>query len=280
MSAAPRTLLPAAHRMVEVSVAFIKIGYLTTMSYPLSFVVDQLATLTPIFTYYFVARVVGTPSVAVGHNYYTFVIIGLISTRMLAGGLRGLGDELEFAVREGRFEALLVQPVPWRSLPFGLVQWGFIWRALNTVVVVLIALALGSRFRVGGVPAAILIIVLGTFATMAIGNLAAGVKLLAKRTDPIITFYQVAVFIFAGVAYPVTLLPHPMRIISYLIPETYVIAALRRLLLPGGAHLAGPSAPAVILGLVLFNLVVFPLSLWLFGRTLEYGRRTGLMSGY
>src|SRR5256885_4258040 len=55
--------------------------------------------------------------------------IWLIATRLLAGGLQGLGEELELAVREGRFEALLAQPVPWRALPFGLVQWGFIWRS-------------------------------------------------------------------------------------------------------------------------------------------------------
>ena len=266
--------------MGEVSAAFIKIGYLTTMSYPLSFVVDQIATLTPIFTYYFVAKVVETPSVDVGGDYFTFVIIGVITTRLLAGGLRGLGDELELAVSEGRFESLLAQPVPWRTLPFGLVQWGFIWRAINAAVIVVIAIGLGSEFLLSGVPAALLIVLLGTFATMAIGNLAAGVKLLAKRTDPIIAFYQIAVFIFAGVAYPITLLPRALQIISYLIPETYVIAALRKLLLPGGADLPGQSAPSVILGLLLFNAIAFPASLWLFGRTLEYGRKTGLLGGY
>ena len=89
-----------------------------------------------------------------------------------------------------------------------------------------------------------------------------------------------AVFIFAGVAYPIELLPRALQIVSYLIPETYVIASLRKLLLPGGADLPGPSAHSVILGLVAFNAVVFPLSLWLFGRTLEYGRKSGLLSGY
>ena len=267
-------------RMREVSAAFVKMGYLTTMSYPLSFVVDQIASLTPIFTYYFVAKVVQTSSVDVGGDYYTFVIIGLIATRLLAGGLQGLGEELELAVREGRFEALLAQPVPWRALPFGLVQWGFIWRAVNTVVIVCIAAGLGAHFKASGILPAVLIVLLGTTATMAIGNLAAGVKLLAKRTDPVITFYQMAVFIFAGVAYPVQLLPEPLRVISYLIPETYVIAALRKLLLVGGGDLPGPSATNVLLGLLLFNAIAFPLSLWLFGRTLEYGRRTGLLSGY
>jgi ABC-type multidrug transport system permease subunit len=273
-------LLQGFRRMIEVSSAFIKIGYFTTMSYPLSFIVDQLATLAPVFTYYFVAKVIETPSVNVAGDYYTFVIIGVVTARLLAGGLRGLGDELELAVKEGRFESLLVQPVPWRALPFGLVQWTVIWRVVNTAVIVAIAIALGSDFRLEGTPAALLIVVLGIFATMGIGILAAGVKLLAKRTDPIITFYSVAVFVLAGVAYPIELLPRALQIISYLIPETYVIASLRKLLLPGGADLPGPSAPSVILGLLAFNAVVFPLSLWLFGRTLEYGRKTGLLSGY
>src|ERR1700730_123196 len=231
--------------MAEVSSAFIKIGYLTTMSYPLSFVVDQIASLTPIFTYYFIAKVVRTSSVDVGGDYYTFIIIGLITNRLLAGGLLGLGDELELTVQEGRFESLLTQPVPWRALPFGLVQWGFVCRAVNPVVIAGLAVGLGADFRVKGAPEAVLIIILGTFATMAIGNLAAGVKLLAKRTDPIITFYQVAVFVFAGVAYPIQLLPRALQIVSYAIPETYVIAALRKLLLPGGADLPGPAASSV-----------------------------------
>jgi ABC-2 type transport system permease protein len=173
-----------------------------------------------------------------------------------------------------------MQPVPWRALPFGLVQWPIIWRLVNAVLVALVAAALGANFKLDKVPLAIVVLLLGATATMAIGNLAAGVKLLAKRTDPILTFYSIAVLIFAGVAYPIELLPHYVRVISYAIPETYVISALRKLLMPDGDTLAGPSATAVITGLVVFNIIVFPLSLWLFGRILEYGRKTGLLGGY
>jgi ABC-2 type transport system permease protein len=280
MIAPIRRALNGCRRMLQVSAAFIKVGYLTTMSYPLSFIVDQLATVAPIFTFYFVAALIAAPSHNVGGDYYTFAIIGMLTSRLLAGSLRGVGDELEFAVREGRFEALLVQPVPWRALPFGLVQWPIIWRFVNVVVVVGISLLLGANFRAGGIPATLLIILLGSAATMAIGNVAAGVKLLVKRTDPILTFYQLAVVIFSGVAYPIQVLPKALQVISYAIPETYVISALRKLLMPHGASLPGPSAPAVILGLIVFVLVVFPLSIWFFSRTLEYGRKTGLLGGY
>ena len=267
-------------RIAEVSSAFIRMGYITSMAYPLSFVSDQLATLAPMVTYYFIAKLLAVPSANVAGDYYTFVIIGFLTSRLLAGGLRGVGDELEDAVREGRFESLLIQPVPWRALPFGLVQWPIIWRLVNIVLVACVAMLLGANFKAGGLPGAILVLLLGASATMAIGNIAAGVKLLAKRTDPILTFYSIAVLIFAGVAYPVQLLPHYIRIFSYAIPETYVISALRKLLMPEGDTLPGPSAVGVLTGLLVFNLLVFPLSLWLFGRILEYGRRTGLLGGY
>jgi|SRR5438445_1594059 len=273
-------LLDGPRRMIGVLGAFIRVGYLMSMSYPLSFATDQLATLAPVVTYHFIARLIAVPSANVAGDYYTFAIIGILTQRLLAGALRGVGDELEDAVREGRFEALLIQPVPWRALPAGLIQWPVIWRWVNAVVVAVVSLALGAHYKWGALPTAILVILLGSTATMAIGNLAAGVKLLAKRTDPILTFYGIAVLIFAGVAYPIQLLPHYVRIFSYAIPETYVISAMRKLLMPEGHTLPGPSAPSVILGLLIFNVIVFPLSLWLFGRTLEYGRKTGLLGGY
>jgi len=272
--------LEGPRRMLVVLGAFIRVGYLMSMSYPLSFASDQLATLAPIVTYHFIARLIAVPSTNVAGDYYTFVIIGFLTSRLLAGGLRGVGDELEDAVREGRFESLLIQPVPWRALPLGLAQWPVIWRWVNAITVALVSLALGAHYRWGGLPIAVVVVLLGSTATMAIGNLAAGVKLLAKRTDPILTFYGIAVLIFAGVAYPIQLLPHYVRIFSYAIPETYVISALRKLLMPAGHTLPGPSATSVIVGLLIFNIVVFPLSLWLFGRTLEYGRKTGLLGGY
>jgi ABC-2 type transport system permease protein len=269
-----------ARRMAEVSGAFIRMGYLQTMNYPLSFISDQIVTMTPIVTYHFIAKLVSPGDDAVAGDYYTFVILGFVATRLLAGTLRGVGDELEQAVQEGRFEALLVQPVPWKALPVGLAQWPIVWRFFNVAAAIVLSVILGANYRPSGLPAALIVIVLGAGATMCVGNLAAGVKLLAKRTDPILAFYSIAVFILAGVAYPVELLPRPIQVLSYAIPEMYVITALRKLLMPGGETLPGPEPSHVIIGLVAFNLIVFPFSLWVFGRILEFGRARGLLGGY
>jgi ABC-2 type transport system permease protein len=106
------------------------------------------------------------------------------------------------------------------------------------------------------------------------------VKILAKRSDPIITLYTLAVGLLSGAAFPVSLLPTPIRIFSYCLPQTYVLSALRQVLMPGGDTISGPSAELAILLLIGFLVVVYPVGLWLFGRALEYARKIGTLAGY
>ena len=104
--------------------------------------------------------------------------------------------------------------------------------------------------------------------------------LLAKRTDPVISIYTITAALVSGVYFPPKILPGPLRALSYLVPDTYVIATIRHLLLPGGDTIPAPTTGAAILGLLLLNAALYPLAIWLFGRSLEYGRRTGTLGGY
>ena len=269
----------SVRRVFDVAGAFLWMGWLTTSAYPLSFLMTQIATLVPAFIYYFVAELVGPRVQDVGTDYYTFVMLGVLSLRMLSGGLTGLSEELEETITEGRLEALLVQPVRWRLLPFGLVQWPIVWRLGNAVLLILLTALLGARYDLSGALPALLVVALGLGASTGVGILAAAVKLLARRTEPVITLYVIAVTVLSGVFYPVSSLPAPVQVISYLLPDTYVIAALRKLLMPGGESLPGPGTGTVIVGLLAFNLMIYPLALWLFGRSLAYGRRMGLLGG-
>ena len=71
-----------------------------------------------------------------------------------------------------------------------------------------------------------------------------------------------------------------IRWVAYLIPHTYVIGALRRVLMPGGEALAGMSLGTALIGLAIFNVVMYPLAIYLFGRGMEVGRKYGLLGGY
>jgi hypothetical protein len=50
--------------------------------------------------------------------------------------------------------------------------------------------------------------------------------------------------------------------------------------MPEGAEIPGVSTGEALLALVGFNLVVYPIAIWLFGRSMNYGRKMGLLSGY
>jgi ABC-2 type transport system permease protein len=269
----------ALRRRAAAAAAFFRMGWLTAMSYPLSFAVSQATSVVPVVVYYFISRLV-VPTRGVAGDYFTFIVIGVAIERLLTGGLSGLGDELESSIREGRLETLLIQPVDWKLLPLGLAEWPMVWGLINAVVMAVISVALGAQFRVAGLPGAVLIAVLGVGATLAVGIVACSIKILAKRTDPLLTVYALAAAILSGAFYPLTLLPPGLRTLSWFIPDTYVISGVRHLLMFGGEHTPGPGPWTSVAVLAPFDLVAIPVGLWLFGRALEYGRTVGVLAGY
>ena len=79
---------------------------------------------------------------------------------------------------------------------------------------------------------------------------------------------------FAGVYYPLSTLPHWMRLISYLLPPSYVFESMR-------AILAGRGMDVASLGVGLSLAVLYVvLACWFFQRTYRHAVRTGLIARY
>ncbi|MDP8958476.1 MAG: ABC transporter permease [Actinomycetota bacterium] len=260
--------------------AFLWMGYKQEIAYPLSFVMSAISAVVPAVIFFFVAEFADKTGPRVGYDYYTFVVIGLITMNILSAGLRGFGLELQRAVNQGRFEMLLLEPIRWRFLPLGMASWMMVDRLVTSSIILALSVVLGARYNLGGVGSALLILALGFAASFAIGILSGSVMVLAKKSDPVVTLYTLAASVLSGVYFPVDTLPGPLQVLSLVIPHTYVLNALRKGLMPGGGGLPGLSVNETLLALVAFNVVIFPLVLWIFGRSLEVGRRLGVLSGY
>lgn len=275
-----RSLVARLRRTLGVMGAFFRLGWLTAIAYPLNFAMSYLTVLMPAVIYFFVAKLVENPGDRVGGDYYTFVIVGLVGVQVLDAGLRTLGTEVQLAINRGWFEMILVEPIRWRLIPFGLVQWPIIRILVGIAVLVTASVFMGAEYNVQGIPAALLIIVLGISAGLTIGILSTGLKVLAKAGDPLLSLYMIAAQVLAGTFFPIEILPSWLRPISWLLPHTHVISSLRRALMPGGDALPGLELGQTILILVAFNVIFMPIAVFLFGRGLEYGRRLGVLSGY
>lgn len=174
----------------------------------------------------------------------------------------------------------LVEPVRWRFLPFGMALWPITLGLASVSMIALTAAALGAQFRLENLPLALVFLLLALAAGLVIGTLSASLKVLAKSGDPVLFVYGLLTQIFAGVYFDLDVIPAPLRVISWALPHTYAIAALRRLLLPEGSQLPSISVATSTWVLVAFCVVGYPVALWVYGRALEYGRRLGVLSGY
>ena len=272
-------MLAYAVRGARVAGAFIWMGYREMLAYPLGLAIGQFSAVISTIGLYFIAKLIPSTS-SVGGDYYTFAMIGIICIQVMAVGLSSFTTHLDYIIQQGRFESLLVEPVNWRLLPFGLAAWPMLLNSITAALMAGTALVLGADIRVSGIPLSLVVLLLGIAAGHAVGILAASVKVIAKRGDPIIGLYSLATGLLTGSAFPVQLLPLPLRVLSYCLPPTYVISAVRRLLMPNGDQLSGPTALQAVLLLIGFLVVMYPLALWLYGRSLEFGRKMGLLAGY
>lgn len=267
-------------RGVRVVWAFFVLGYGLAISYPMSFAMNQLGIVLPVVTFYFVSKLVpGVSGASRGGDYFTFVVLGLVATNVLMAGLQSFGRELDLAVQQGRFEMLLTEPVGWKLLPIGLATWPAVWRLASSAAAILVSALLGARYQWSGLAWAVLIAVLGSVAGLSIGVLSGGIRVLSKRSDPILALYTLAGSVVGGVFFPVALIPGWLRWASFLVPQTYLAAGLRAALTPTTTF-GGPSATEAVVGLACFAAVLLPLSLWLFERWLDVGRRVGVLGSY
>lgn len=264
--------------ILQTGSAFLRVDYIEEINYPLTMVMRILGVLTPLIPFFFISELVGD-SPTVGGDYLTFTVIGLAVTTLLTTGLSGYGGTLQNALQRGTLETFLIEPVPWTVLPVAMNQWHVIVGAISTLLIFGTGALLGADLMVSGIPVAIAINVLGLISAAAIGIISAAVLLLTLKSAPVLRIYTLASSVLAGSLFSVEQLPSWLIPIAYMLPTTYVINGTRTALMedPGTFEM---STTLAMVALVIFDIIVFPLGLWLFKKSLEYSRKTGGLGGY
>lgn len=262
----------------SIAVAFLRMDIIEDISYPMSLVLSELGTVLPILVSFFIGELVGS-TVATGNDYFTFAVLGLAVTAVLQGALGGFGGSLQRALNRGTLETLLVEPVPWTFLPFAMNLWRIMMGVLEGGLILALGAVLGADYNLSGAGAFLVLLLLGVLANTAIGIISAAILVLSKRSKPFLTLYGMAASLLAGSVFGVSQLPDWLQTLSWAIPHTYVINASRAVLMDDPGSFVIPFDTAV-LALAIFNIVVMTLGLWLFSRSLEYGRKMGMLSGY
>lgn len=186
------------------------------------------------------------------------VVPGLIGLTLLFSCTSMAAIEITFEKRIGALERLLLAPLNFRTIIFGKALGSTLFGLTVAVFITLILTPLMGLF-VKHLWAFILIYIFSALAFSLLGILiSVGVKEVFEAMT-MSNFFRFPMIFLCGVFFPVSSMPFPLPILSYLLPLTYTVDGLKHCLLEGSGGVPLFLDLLVLMGFVilLFNLSLF-----------------------
>lgn len=209
-------------------------------------------------------------------DYFQFVLLGLVFSEFMNTALEGFNQMISFEKDQGTLEAILLTPTSFIVLAFSKTLWDLITVAGKAAFCLLVGVFF---FQVdlsqANWPAAFLATVLTAGAFLGIGMISAGFSLVWRESMPLGLILGGASRFFAGVYFPISILPEWLRYISYLSPLTYSLESIRNSLLQGFSLFRQANEFRILVGCFILFL---SLGLVFFRWALRKARRQGSLA--
>ena len=262
--------------------AFLKKDFLIDSSYTLSFAMRWAGIVVSVCTFYYLSRLVGGRGAQhlerYGGDYFSFMIVGLAAMSYFNSCINGFAGTVAREQWAGTLEVLLALP-----LRLGDIFCGFsLYNILMGVAAAGLHLfvggyVLGVSLSGAGVISALIIFALATLCFLGLGMMAASCVIIFKRGDPVTWLVSNLFWLFGGAYFPVDVFPPAIRTISYGIPSTYALHALRLALLRG-------YTPRMLAGelsvLAVFSIIFFAVGVCVLYSAVRYAKRRGTIAFY
>lgn len=230
----------------------------------------------------------------IGGDYVSYVIVGLAYSQLMYTSISAPHQSLSGAYWSARLEPLLRAPLPLRTIIMGDALFSYFTDFVTIAIYGLVGILFGMAMPSSGVilPAAG-ILVLGCVSVLGFGFLSASMfnlinaKAPVANSEPIQWLVRTLQRLVCGVYFPVTALPGWLQTVGNFMPQTYVLDAVRRLLIPN--YPKGPTLPvhssfgldpqvANLIAIAVLTAFILPLGLWAFDKGLEKARKDGGLS--
>jgi ABC-2 type transport system permease protein len=250
-------------------------------SYRLMFVFELVETLLGVAAFYYLSRFIEVPAYETAQpagGYFAFAIVGFAFFDYLTVALNAFDNSLEEARHNGTLEYLLVTQTSLPVILAGSAIYPFVILSLRTAVYLGWAMALfGFPVAQANWLGAVLVLVASVLAFAGLGVLSASYLLLFKRGNPVKWLFVGVAGLVSGIMYPVTVLPPALQTVARLVPVTYSLEGMRAALLQDSSI---PGLWPSLRALLLFALVLLPLSLAVFSWALRRTKVTGTLTHF
>ncbi len=260
--------------------AFVVRDFQLAVSYRMEFFMRVLSILIVVTTLYFISRIFegfSETRFAQWQNPLAAWLTGLAMLNYFMTGFSSLANAIRQEQMQGTLESVLLTPI---SVPTVIVS-SSAWDYVQATFYSFLYLFFGSLFfhveYRGNYFLALLFLVLTTLVLACLGILSASFAMVFKRGDPFGLLLGAGSALFSGVFFPTQLLAGGFEKVSRFLPPTYGLDGIRRVLIQGQGF---SEVREPLLMLCVFLAILFPFSLWVFGRAIRRAKREGSLIQY
>jgi ABC-2 type transport system permease protein len=261
---------------------FIKRGLINIFSYKTALALGILGSFVGILQFTFMARFLQQgntfPGIQqYGGNIIAYLIIGSAFTAFLGVSLNSFQGAIRSEQQMGTLEHLLMSNTKLELLLIYSGVWNFLYTLLNVGILLgIIVFIFGVPLGINFIPAAVTLI-LTILGLSGIGLMSAGMIMVTKVGDPITWIFTTLTGLLSGVLFPISYLPTYLQAISYMLPTTYALHALRMTLIQNATF--AQILPQILV-LILTSMITLPLGFYMFRWGFDKARRAGTLAEY
>lgn len=248
------------------------------LSYRFDFIIRAFSALFSVVLWYYLSVFLKPDKSLIGNaDYFTYVIVGMVLLSYINVMLFSFSQKIRQDQLMGTLEFIMASPVSPSLLLFSSTIWEIALETLHIFVFISFALILGANFQIGSFVALIAIFVLTLISFGSLGIIAASFLLIFKRGEPITPFVTAFFALLGNIFFPSQILPQPLKIISYFIPLPYAVEGLRKVVIQGAGF---SQVLAEFNALLIFSVVLVPLSIFSINLSLKIAKKYGLLAIY
>lgn len=273
--------------MIQIASAVLLREWRVQRRYPISMV--NLALLTPLYQLALPTLLLGSAflvdgaSVGLAAKTGTtdlagWVGMGVLSATLMVGAVTSVYSTLEADRLTGVIEHSWASPAPREAYVIGGVLTGTLFGAVSSLILLGFAvIVLHASFSAVGALLSLPVLAVMVVANCGYAYLVGAALLALRRAEALVDVVTMVAVLFAGVSFPLTLLPEVARLPTYLLPSTLGLDLTRHLTLSTQPLLPIPIELAMA---IVVSAVWFVVGRWTFLRTERHLRTAGTLAQY
>jgi ABC-2 type transport system permease protein len=230
---------------------------------------ELIETGMPFFNSEFVVNPISinVESIVAGEgSAFDFVAPGFIAMNVMMSGLTALGAALARERESGTLDGILMSPISRVSIILGKTVSHTIRNLFQGGITITIAILIFGITIRGNPLLIVSILILGTISFLGLGIVATAIAKEQESAQLVLGLLQFPMMFLSGVLFPIEQMPPLLQTISKVLPLTYAVDALRKVMILG-VGIDAIIVPITILGIL--GVVTMTLGVPLFERAVK-----------